>query len=169
VGDVVSGEVHPVVLEVPVPGRHEKNWMPLLGTKTWLYSCHDAGRVVTVSRQGDRWLLTPRGASPLNARGFRGGSQLIPHGDGWVCVIHEVAEDEGRRTYEHRFVWFGADLSITGWSSPFVFQSQRQIEFAAGLAWLDAGRLVVTFGVRDEEAWLAVVQHDELYAARSTP
>jgi hypothetical protein len=123
---------------------------------------------VTVSRQGDRWVLTPRGTSPLIARGFRGGSQLVPHGDGWVCVIHEVAEDEGRRTYEHRFVWFDAELSITGWSSPFVFQSQRQVEFAAGLAWLDAGRLVVTFGVRDEEAWLAVVNHDQLYAARST-
>jgi hypothetical protein len=169
VGDVVCGEVQPVVLNEPVAGRHEKNWMPLLGTETWLYSCHEDGRVVTVSRQGDRWVLTPRGESPLNARGFRGGSQLVPHGDGWVCVIHEVAEDEGRRTYEHRFVWFDADLSITGWSSPFVFRGQRQIEFAAGLSWLDAGRLVVTFGVRDEEAWLAVVQHDELYAARYTP
>jgi hypothetical protein len=93
----------------------------------------------------------------------------VPHGDGWVCVIHEVAEDDGRRTYEHRFVWFDADLSITGWSSPFVFRGQRQIEFAAGLAWLDADRLVVTFGVRDEEAWLAVVNHDQLYNARSTP
>jgi hypothetical protein len=169
VGDAVCGEVQPVVLDEPVPGRHEKNWMPLLGTETWLYSCYDNGRVVTVSRQGDRWVLTPRGTSPLIARGFRGGSQLIPHGDGWVCVVHEVAEDDGRRTYEHRFVWFNADLSITGWSSPFVFQSQRQIEFAAGLAWLDAGRLVVTFGVRDEEAWLAVVNYDQLYAARSTP
>jgi predicted GH43/DUF377 family glycosyl hydrolase len=169
VGDVVFGEVHPVVLDEPVPGRHEKNWMPLIGTETWLYSCHEDGRVVTVSRQGDRWVLTPRGTSPLIARGFRGGSQLVPHGDGWVCVVHEVAEDEGRRTYEHRFVWFGAELSITGWSSPFVFRGQRQIEFAAGLAWLDAGRLVVTFGVRDEEAWLAVVNHDQLYATRSTP
>jgi hypothetical protein len=68
VGAVVCGEVRPVVLDEPVPGRHEKNWMPLLGTETWLYSCHEDGRVVTVSRQGDRWVLTPRGTSPAIAR-----------------------------------------------------------------------------------------------------
>jgi hypothetical protein len=170
VAEWVPGEpLRPVVLDEPVPGRHEKNWMPMLGTDTWLYSCHDDGRVVTVSRQGDRWSLCARGASPALARGFRGGSQLVPHAGGWVCVIHEVAEDEGRRVYEHRFVWFDADLSITGWSSPFVFREPRTIEFAAGLAWLDTHRLVVTFGVRDEEAWFATVNHDQLLAGRRVP
>lgn len=170
VAEYMPGQpLRPVVLDEPVPGRHEKNWMPLVGTETWLYSCHDDGRVVTVSRQGDRWSLCARGTSPALARGFRGGSQLVPFGAGWVAVVHEVAEDEVRRVYEHRFVWFDDGLSITGWSSPFVFRGQRQIEFAAGLAWMDAHRLVVTFGVRDEEAWTAVVNHDQLLAGRRTP
>jgi len=160
--------LRPVVLNEPTPGRHEKNWMPLVGTETWLYSCRDAGRVVTVSRQGDRWSLCERGTSPTIARGFRGGSQLVPYGAGWVAVVHEVADDEGGRTYEHRFVWFDEHLSLTAWSPPFAFREPRTIEFAAGLAWLDDRRLVVTFGVRDTEAWVAIVNHDHLLASRRT-
>lgn len=166
VGDVVFGEVHPVVLDEPVSGRHEKNWMPLVGTKTWLYSCHADGRVVTVLRQGDRWVLTPRGTSPAIARGFRGGSQLIPCDGGWLCCIHEVADIDGHRVYEHRFVWFDEWLSLTHYTPPFFFCERQAIEFAAGLAWKRTDQLVCTFGVRDEEAWIATIDYPSLLAAR---
>lgn len=158
--------LRPVVLDEPVAGRHEKNWMPLIGTRAWLYSCHIDGKVVTAHRQGDRWTLIPRGNSPAIARGFRGGSQLLQCDGGWLACVHEVADLGGRRAYEHRFVWFDCQLAIVGWSPPFFFNDRQQIEFAAGLAWKCPGTLACTYGVRDEEAWLATIDYASLRAWR---
>jgi hypothetical protein len=128
VGDVVCGEVQPVVLDEPVPGRHEKNWMPLLGTETWLYSCHEDGRVVTVSRQGDRWVLTPRGASPLNARGFRGGSQLVPHGE-----ARQAAEAMAREIARFPQAAVRADRRTVHESHGLPLRDAMRVEWANGV------------------------------------
>ena len=50
------------MLDEPFAGRHEKNWMPIVGTAAFLYACYDEGRVATVRRDGWRWLssITPR-------------------------------------------------------------------------------------------------------------
>jgi len=142
--------------EEPVPGRHEKNWMPIIARHEWLYACWDDGKVATVRRDADRWLIERHADSPAIARGWRGGSQLVDVGDGRrLALVHEVADDTGGRIYEHRFVLFGDDgRSIAGWSPAFAFRELRAIEFAAGLARRD-DHLVATFGVRDAEAWMA--------------
>jgi hypothetical protein len=41
-------------------------------------------------------------------------------------------------------------------SEPFVF-NDRVIEFAAGMTWLDASRLVISYGFKDEEARLGTI------------
>lgn len=138
------------------PGRHEKNWMPLVGRRQWLYSCFDSGYVSTATDDGDCWSIQRHSHAPAVARGFRGGSQLVEAAAGvWLAIVHEVAEDRGRRIYEHRFVEFHE--AVDGWrlvsvSPPFVFRERRSIEFCAGLA-IKGLRLVATFGVRDAEAW----------------
>ena len=49
-------------------------------------------------------------------------------------------------------------------SSPFFFHD-RQIEFAAGLAYIREKRqLVASYGIRDCEAWLATMDLDEVLA-----
>lgn len=154
------------LLPEPRPGRHEKNWMPILGRDEYLYSCHEDGQVVVAWEYEGRWTLMRRGKSPLLARGFRGGSQLVPVGDEWLAVIHEVSDEDGRRTYEHRFVWFGSDLSIVGVSPPFAFREPRTIEFAAGLA-VVGDEVLVSYGARDEEAWIARLDYRDLAQHRS--
>jgi len=154
------------MLPEPRPARHEKNWMPILGRDEYLYSCYELGRVLTASADGDRWAIRERGTSPLLARGFRGGSQLVPVDGGWMAVVHEVSDDEGRRTYEHRFVWFGDDFSIVGVSPPFAFREPRTIEFAAGLA-VVGDEVLVGYGARDEEAWIARLNYRDLAQHRS--
>jgi hypothetical protein len=138
-------------------GKHEKNWMPLVGRRQWLYSCHDDGHVATVRQDGEHWSITRHAPAPHVARGFRGGSQLVPVGNGrWLALVHEVAiEDDGRRIYEHRFVLFdeAAGWTLAALSPLFAFREQRAIEFAAGLA-ARGDVLVAAFGVRDAEAWL---------------
>jgi hypothetical protein len=137
-------------------GQHEKNWMPILGQRKWLYSCHMNGKVATATPEDGRWAIELWADAPPIARGFRGGSQLVDVGDGLhLALVHEVAHDkDGRRTYEHRFVAFdSSDWSISAISPAFAFRETRAIEFAAGLAHR-VGQLVASFGVRDCEAWL---------------
>jgi len=158
-----------VVLDSLSTQEHEKNWMPLIGGPHdggWIYSCHHRGYVVTVDRDpalAGAWLMHQRAASPLIAKEFRGGGQAVEFSGGYLAVIHEVAYVGSQRGYEHRFVWFDNDLALRRWSQPFAFREPRAIEFAAGLA-VVGDRVVVSFGVRDAEAWLVELQADEIEA-----
>jgi predicted GH43/DUF377 family glycosyl hydrolase len=155
--------IEPVMIDEPHKGRHEKNWMPITGTHSFLYSCCESGRVATVRRDGWQWVIEHHAESPAIARGWRGGSQLVDLGDGrWLALVHEVADDAGGRIYEHRFVLFDEDgWKIIAWSPAFAFRESRAIEFAAGMA-RRGDQLVATFGVRDAEAWMAEMSVSEV-------
>jgi hypothetical protein len=96
-----------------------------------------------------------------------GGTQLIPFRGGKLAIVHEARIYPGtsRRYYMHRFVKFGKDDTVQQISRPFVF-NDKQIEFAAGLAWspADDDTLVVTYGVRDCEAWIGTMNATEVDA-----
>lgn len=164
--DTAEARLHGLrVLEWDGLAAHEKNWMPIDGQDAWLYACRHAGHTVTVRADPDLqgvYEARRHAEAPILAGGFRGGGQLVPVRGGWLAIVHEVAVmDTGRRAYEHRFVWFDADFRLARWSPLFAFRETRAIEFAAGLAAVD-GRIVVSFGVRDAEAWLCDLQEDEL-------
>jgi predicted GH43/DUF377 family glycosyl hydrolase len=146
-----------------ISGRHEKNWMPITGRREFLYACYHEGHTCTVVDDGTDWTVTARAKAPPVARGFRGGSQLVPGAAGkWLAIIHEVAHDNCR-VYEHRFVEFDeeADWRITRVSPPFAFRETRNIEFCAGLI-NRCGILTASYGHRDREAWLADTPLDDV-------
>ena len=164
--DIGEARLHGLkVLEWEGLGVHEKNWMPLHGWDGWLYAANHGGQTVTVTADDDMpgvYEVAGRGAAPHLAAGFRGGGQLVPVRDGWLAVVHEVAYmDDGRRAYEHRFVWFDASFTLRRWSPLFSFLRTKSIEFAAGLAAID-GRIVVSFGVNDAEAWTATLAEEDV-------
>jgi len=144
---------------------HEKNWMPIGRRGGWVYACRHDGHVVTIDQDPDLpggWQIVRRSPAPVIASEFRGGSQLVPFRGGWLAVIHEVAHTPRGRSYEHRFVWFDERLALASMSQPFWFRESRAIEFAAGLAILP-GRVIVSFGVRDAEAWLVELGEEEAW------
>jgi hypothetical protein len=47
-------------------------------------------------------------------------------------------------------------------SPPFAFRERRAIEFAAGMA-RQGDRLVISFGVRDAEAWLVAITEEQAW------
>ena len=149
--------------------EHEKNWMPLEGGPHhggWLYAVHHNGHTVSVDRDHrlkDAWLIHQRQAAPQIASRFRGGGQLVAFDDGYLGVIHEVASIAGHRAYEHRLIWLDNALALRRISQPFAFREPRAIEFAAGLAVLGES-VVMSFGVRDAEAWLVEVPADDVRA-----
>ncbi len=160
-----SGSVLNLRCHETADGQHEKNWMPIVGRRAWIYSCSANGKTCTAEEEQGRWAITPSADAPAVARSFRGGSQIVPIGYGkWLGLVHEVAHDlDGRRIYEHRMVRFdeSAGWRIDAVSMPFAFREPRAIEFAAGLA-VNGDRLVASFGVRDAEAWLCEMRLSEV-------
>jgi hypothetical protein len=150
------------VLPGPDPDRHEKNWMPFVrdGELCFLYSCQPT----EVFRWGGGGLLEPvsRRTAPARAATFRGGSQGLAVDDGVLFVVHEADEQAGVRRYRHRFVLLDNDLAVSAISRPFRFFS-TEIEFCAGLA-RRGGDLLMTFGVGDHTAMLAVINETSALA-----
>ena len=164
--DIDEGRLHSLrILDWEGLQEHEKNWMPIAGRDGWLYAAGHNGRTVTVQADAEMpgvFEVLGHAEAPPMAAGFRGGGQLVPFRGGWLAIVHEVAVmQDGRRAYEHRFVWFDAGFRLARWSPLFAFREQKAIEFAAGLVYRD-GWVAVSFGVRDAEAWLAWLQEDEL-------
>lgn len=140
---------------------HEKNWAPLptpAGQKPrFMY------RLDTVIEDQHLATVTP---SAICVSDISGSSQYIPFKSGYLSVVHEASIDPntGKRTYWHRFAWLDSEMVLRRLSLPFVFYAQ-QIEFCAGLAaHPNNSDLLISFGVRDEEAHLAIVSIEEVSA-----
>jgi len=143
-------------------GEHEKNWMPWPRDMQFVY------------RLGSLIGLTGPGAyhdPGADVSRISGGSQVIDVGACFLALVHEANFIPGRqnRFYQHRFVAFNKDGKVLKISAPFCFHD-RQIEFAAGLAFIpDKRQLVASYGVRDCEAWLATMDLDEVLAFVGIP
>ena len=135
-------------------GRHEKNWAPIADNRASYLYLSDPTRVVHTNRD-----ILADSTPSIAAENFRGGSQLIPLDGGWLGLIHEVPHFH---RYSHRFIWLDADFRLAKVSTQFRFLGTHGIEFAAGMAWLDDERLVISFGVADAEAWLATVSTENV-------
>jgi predicted GH43/DUF377 family glycosyl hydrolase len=153
-------------LEGPVPGRHEKNWMPLLvdGALHLLYSCAPT-RLLRCSPAVGEIETVAGSEGPMVARDFRGGSQGVPLDDGWLFAVHEVDPAGRALRYLHRFVLLDARFELAAVSAPFTFTSDR-VEFCAGMA-RRGDELVLSFGVSDAAAGLAVLPVEEALASLS--
>ncbi|MGI9254002.1 MAG: glycosyltransferase family 25 protein, partial [Thermomicrobiales bacterium] len=135
----------------------EKNWMPVNGANgvRLVYGCGPTTVVDADDDTGELTLTACHATLPA-AGGYRGGTPLLPDGDGWIALVHEAADwENGLRTYLHRIVRFGPDLTMTEVSHPFRFHGE-EIEFAAGLA-RRGEDLLVGFGVGDCKAWIAAM------------
>jgi len=155
----VTGEVTSAQRMDIEPKQNEKNWMPILDP-AGLYPLNFMYRpgVIYATHKG----LIVTHDPVLAVDDFSGGGQLVPWDLGWLGIVHTARPDptNGKRYYWHRFVQFDQDYRLQMVSRPFVF-FDKQIEFAAGLA-RHAGKVIVSFGVLDREAWVASIDEHEL-------
>lgn len=136
--------------------KTQKNWMPIVGRPgQFLYLCDPT--IVIDTSTGT--VEVARHESPVCLRDLRGGSQLIRHESGWICLTHEVAW-RPERVYLHRFVKFDREFKVIAISDPFYFVKVG-IEFCAGLA-RDGNKLIASFGVNDAAAYLATFDSDSV-------
>jgi predicted GH43/DUF377 family glycosyl hydrolase len=161
-----------VLLEVDVNGdfaaanpqrsiRAEKNWGPVVDMHAGaprLRFVYTIAPLVVLTYSNITESVSPSPESNLEQGGLlRGGSRLIPYGDGWLSVIHEVS-GTGRHVdsvYTHRFAKFDLDLTCVAIGRPFYLQ-RRGIEFVAGLAQVGAS-FFISYGVEDKWAFVAEI------------
>jgi glycosyltransferase involved in cell wall biosynthesis len=143
------------------PRQHEKNWMPWVRDDQ-LQFVYRLGTLIDASGK-EVFHRKPE----IDVSRISGGSQVVTANGIHMAVVHEAEFIPGRphnRYYRHRFVTFANDGGLLRISPPFYLHD-RQIEFAAGMAYLPEHRqLVISYGVRDCEAWLATMDFDEVIA-----
>lgn len=154
------------VIPGPQPQRHEKNWAPLIANDD-LYFIYSNDPTVVLRYDFERGTAS---SVADNAPGpclefFRGGSQAVRIGDGWLYLTHEAQPvNEQIRSYQHRFVVMSDDFRVRGFSEPFYFVS-KGIEFCAGLGYdPGAGKFVASFGVNDCGAYVGLLDEGAVFA-----
>jgi hypothetical protein len=142
------------MLPSPRGAMREKNWMPwVLGDQ--LRVVYTVAPLAVYVVEPDRLRPLPTtGTETAALRGYSGGSQVLPWGDDWLCVVHYAARTLRRGSaellpsfYLHRFVVLREDCSIGAVSREF-FLERRGTEFCAGLA-TDGEHVLLSYGVDD--------------------
>jgi glycosyltransferase involved in cell wall biosynthesis len=142
------------VLRPQGPRQHERNWIPRIvgNSLQYIQSC-DPIRFVD---ENARPLAET--VPPIAADRFRGSTQAIMFDGGWLALVHEVSERDKQRFHQHRFVWLDMENRLRRLSRPFFF-IKNGVELACGLAHDHDGKgLLISFGVNDNEAWVAGVE-----------
>ena len=142
---------------LPKTRANEKNWMPfVLGDE--LRFVYRLGTLVNASGE-----IIAHHETSVDCGHISGGSQVVHIAkDVNLAIVHEARQIPGtsRRFYQHRFAHIADGGQLKGLSRPFVFED-KQIEFAAGMARF-GDKLMVSYGLKDREAWIATVDVDEV-------
>lgn len=153
---------------IPTPGSGtdvnagsycEKNWMPIVDRPYHFVKWCNPVEVVKAIPEDKICVTTDLSKRILPfEKDQRGGSQVIPFGDGeHICITHEVnlfQSENGKKdaTYRHKFVRFDKNWEISSYSESFDFMG-AEIEFCAGLTEYEDNYLI-TFGVTDNAAYI---------------
>jgi hypothetical protein len=140
----------------------EKNWMPILDMPYHFVKWTNGTEIVKYDiEKGATETAKLVDYKELGCIDLRGGSQVIPFGDGYrFCLNHEtflfrspVDRKDGK--YRHRFIVWDKDWNIVKVSPRFSFL-KAQIEFAVGMCEYGDDYLI-TFGFQDNAAYLLKV------------
>jgi glycosyltransferase involved in cell wall biosynthesis len=137
----------------------ENNWMPQTAGNDLRFLCsYDPTKVID-----DQGCTLSETTPVIAADQFCGGTPAIEFNGGWLALVHEVTvHQDQRRCYQHRFVLFDAASVLRRVSRRFYFRT-KGVESAAGVAWhLDRKHLVISYGVQDNESWIATVLAEEV-------
>lgn len=155
-------EVNRIRVKAPQPDNSycEKNWVPVIDQPHRFIKWHYPVEVVDVQLdQAIQTHLYFDGVKPPKDQ--RGSSQVIPWGEHYISVTHEVdlfknylGQKDG--IYHHRIAVYDKDLRLIGISpEPFKFLDGR-IEFCVGAAQY-GDDLLVSFGFQDNAAFVLQV------------
>ena len=148
---------------IPTPDNKdsycEKNWMPIIDkpyhfvkwsnpTEVVHYDIHSK---ITKTVHLDESKFIP------DVPAFRGSSHVVPYGDHYLAVTHEVnlfKSEAGEKdaVYRHRFVVWDKQWNIVKYTEPFSFMA-ADVEFCCGAAFYKDS-LLLSFGFQDNCAFI---------------
>ncbi len=137
-------------------GWPQKSWVPVDGMPgTFVYQAEPLTLI--------RPIHEPAFVAPETFPEERGSTHLchLP-GNQWLSVVHHVLWDEnGRRSYWHKFAYYSDGGRLAPMYSPSFCFVDPGIEYAAGMVIKD-NHAVISFGYRDVRAMLAIVPIPEV-------
>lgn len=153
----------------PTPERCEKNWLPFVLNDEFhaIYSYDPFIIYKPNTNDPFSWInksvMVKNVSAPLDFSRFSGSASPIKFDDGYLMLIHEVVYTN-QRNYLHRFVYLDSNFNIAKVSRPFIFLHQG-VEYCCGIA-IDHSetQLVMSIGIEDREAFLALVNLDNVRA-----
>ena len=156
---------------IPAPGADnsycEKNWMPFRDLPFHYVKWTNPTEIVKVDPIKGTCDSIFQGEYAEREFALRGGSQVLPYGDGYIALNHETdlyRSDAGRKdaTYRHRFTIWNKDFTVRKHSKLFTFLTTK-LEFSCGMDEY-RGDYLITFGAQDNAAYIlrvpAQVFHD---------
>ena len=158
--EIIDGkEISRFRIEPPIdPNSYcEKNWMPILDMPYHFVKWTNPTEVVKVYPEEGRSEQIHLGQYCDMPADLRGGSQVIPFGEGYLTFNHETYlynSEQGRKdgTYKHRFTYWDKNWNILKFSDNFSFLDAK-VEFACGLAKYKENYLI-TFGFQDNASYI---------------
>lgn len=143
-------------IPAPVDNTYcEKNWVPILDQPYNFLKWTMPTEVVNIKGVTKTIVLKN---NPCDVpRDIRGSSQIVPHKDHYIGVMHEVAlfKSELKQkdaNYLHRFVVWDKDWNIVYKTEPFYFLG-GPVEFCAG-ACIHNDSFLISFGHQDAAAYV---------------
>jgi len=138
----------------------EKNWMPILDMPYHFIKWCTPTEVVRANIDTKTsTTIVMQDTDPKVRRDLRGGTQLLPIGNGYhMAITHEVdlfKSEVGRKdaVYHHRFIIWDDKWNIVKSSKEFFFM-HAHVEFAIGMCKYNENDVLITFGFQDNAAYI---------------
>jgi hypothetical protein len=147
---------------IPIPGENdsycEKNWMPIVDMPYHFVKWTNGTEVVRYNIENNTTdQVALKHWKDLGCIDLRGGSQVLPFGEGHMALCHETyltrsEQDRKDGIYRHRFIVWDKNWDIVQVSPQFSFL-EGEIEFAVGMTEYKDDYLI-TFGFQDNASYL---------------
>jgi hypothetical protein len=147
---------------IPTPNNKEsyceKNWMPIVDMPYHFVKWTNGTEIVKYDIDTNTTeSVVIKDWKDLGCIDLRGGSQVLPFGDGHITLCHETyltrsEQDRKDGIYRHRFIVWNSNWDIINVSPQFSFL-EGEIEFAVGMTEYGQDYLI-TFGFQDNASYL---------------
>jgi len=158
-------------VRIPAPGKNdtycEKNWMPILDKPFHYVKWSNPTEVIKfdLDTLQTETVYLDQTKIISGVPDFRGSSHIIPYGDYYLALTHEVSLFKpvvGNKdaTYRHRFIVWDKNWNIVKFTNSFSFMN-ADIEFCCGATFYK-NDLLVSFGFQDNCAFVLKIPQDIL-------